>query len=115
MIFIGILFYLGKARYKDIFIVVLSVYGLSMYQHYASQSVGNDYYMRAVPFVFVVFHWLNVLLSSLPDLRRFKIALALTVFCAFCLLTNHNFISHPNLLNFSRNPYTDPLVARPLP
>jgi len=115
MIFIGIMFYLGKARYKDIFIVVLSVYGLSMYQHYASQAVGNDYYMRAVPFVFVVFHWLDLWLSSLPDLSRFKIALALAAFCAFCLLTNHDFISHPNLLSFSRNPYTDPLVARPLP
>jgi hypothetical protein len=115
MIYIGILFYGGKARYKDIFIVVLSVYGLSMYQHYASQSVGNDYYMRAVPFVFIVFHWVNVLLSALPDLRRFKITVVLAAFCAFCLLTNHNFISHPNLLNFSRNPYTDPLVARPLP
>ena len=115
MIYTGILFYGGKARYRDIFIVVLSVYGLSMYHHYANASVGNDYYMRAVPFVFVVFHWVNVLLSGLSDLKRFKISLGIIAFCAFCLLTNHNFTSHPSLLNFSRNPFTDPLVARPLP
>jgi hypothetical protein len=115
MILIGILFCLGKAKYKDIFIVVLSVYGLSMYHHYINLSVGNDYYMRAVPFIFVTFHWINVALSLLPDTKRFKISLGLVVFSAFCLFTNHNFISHPNFLNFSRNPFTDPLVARPLP
>ena len=29
----------------------------------------------------------------------------------WALLTNHNFISYPNLINFSRNPMVDPLVA----
>ena len=100
MIFTGIMFYLGKARYKDIFMVVLSVYGLSMYHHYVDLAVGNDYYMRAVPFVFVTFHWINVLLSPLSDPRKFRISVVLTAFCAFCLFTNHNFISHPNLFEF---------------
>ena len=115
MTFIGILFYWGRGRYQDIFILALCVYGLSMYHHYAAMAVGNNYYMRAIPFVFVIFHWVNVLLGFLLPSARMKAAMVLTAFTAFCLLTNHDFISHPNFLNFSRNPFTDPLVARPLP
>lgn len=114
-VFVGILFYLGRGRYQDIFILVLSVYGLSMYHHYASMAVGNNYYMRAMPFVFIIFHWLNVLLGFLSNAARTRVSIALVCFTAFCLFTNHNFISHPNVFNVSRNPLTDPLVAEPLP
>ncbi len=107
--------YMGAGPYENLLLLPIAVYGLSMFQHYVDLPVGNNYYMRALPFVFIFFHWINRALSLLPDLWRRRAALAILGIAAYALCTNHIFISHPNVFNLSRNPMVDPLVAEPLP
>ncbi|MBI4309929.1 MAG: hypothetical protein HY591_06320 [Candidatus Omnitrophica bacterium] len=115
MVFIVINALTGRGRYEAMFFLVMSVYGYSMYAHFAALCVGNNYYMRALPFVFVCFYWIKQGIDRLPEAWRPRAALGVLALSAFALFSNHNYISHPNIFNFSRNPMVDPLVAEPLP
>ena len=41
--------------------------------------------------------------------------LACIALAAYALVTNHNYVSYPNIVNLSRNPLVDPWVVNPLP
>ncbi len=105
----------GRGQYKEMFILVMAVYGYSMYAHFAALAVGNNYYMRALPYTFVLFYWIKRGIECLKPSARLAASLAVLALSAFALFTNHNYISHPNVFSFSRNPMVDPLVAEPLP
>lgn len=115
LITIGSLWYLRKIGYRDIFAAVLCVYGLGLYHYYISLSMWTSYYMIGLPFWFVMGYWLKILTGRMTTQTARTMKLVLFACALWALVTNHNYIAYPNLLNFSRNPLVDPLVAQPLP
>jgi hypothetical protein len=102
--------YLKKADAKLIFAAALGAYGFFLHAYYI--LVGTKYSTVGLPGVFLAFFWADHLAGRyFPDWRP-KLRWALLGASLFCLLTAHMFIGYPNLLNFSRNPIVDPLVAQ---
>jgi hypothetical protein len=106
---------MAKEKKEELFVLLMCVYGYSMYAHFAALAVGNNYYMRCLPYVFVLFYWIKQGINYLPNYWQSRVSLAVLLMCAFALFTNHNYVAHPNIFNLSRNPMVDPLVAAPLP
>ncbi len=115
LVYVIIKVLMNRARQEHFFLLIMAVYGYSMYAHFAALCVGNNYYMRALPFVFLCFYWIKQGIDRLPGFWRPRASLAILGLTAFALFTNHNYISHPNIFCLSRNPMVDPLVAEPLP
>ncbi len=109
------LFYCKKIQAQHLFAAVLSVYGLAINQYYVSMSAITTYYTTGLPFIFVLGYWLNLLLSYIQREYRRKILMILILVSIYALATNHNYLAYPNLLNVSRNPLIDRLVAQRLP
>ncbi len=112
---VGAWVWLKNAPRIYIFPVLLALYGLADYTYYIARSAQTSYYAVGLPFVFIVFFWLAFFLRTWPESLRKKAALAVFIVSLFALMTNHNFMSYPNALNWSRNPLIDPLVIKKLP
>jgi len=115
ILIIGTLCVLDKISRKHLMVLVLCIYGLGADHYYVAMATANNYYMRGLPFVFVIFYWIRLAVIGLRRETRQGIGMALVVFSTYALWTNHHFLSYPNILNFSRNPLVDPLVAEELP
>jgi hypothetical protein len=109
------LWFFRKSDHEDILAAVMCVYGLGLYHYYVTLSMWTSYYMNGLPFVFVCGWWINWWVRRLSVETGRRVLTAVVGLSVWALLTNHNFISYPNALNFSRNPMVDPLVAQPLP
>ncbi|MBI4309401.1 MAG: hypothetical protein HY591_03620 [Candidatus Omnitrophica bacterium] len=115
LLFIGALVCLKKVRNEHLLAAVIAVYGLANYQYYVVRSAVTSYYMGALPFVLLACFWLALALEHLGPVWRRRVlgsALALSI---YALTTNHNYISYPNLFNFSRDPMVDITVAQRYP
>lgn len=105
-----------KMEYESVFIVFLCVYGLGLYHYYIALSYWTSYYMVGLPGVFLAVYWVGrYLRNHVAEASRRKMHLILIAAAAFALLTNHNYLSYPNVFNLSPNPLVDPKVAQPLP
>ncbi len=110
----GLLFYRQVPR-EDLMAVVLSLYGMTLYHYYIGRSAPTSYYVVCVPYVFILFFWLQRWLLVLKQDRRRLILLSLGAVIVYALLTNHTYLAYPNIFNVSRNPIVDPLVVSPIP
>ncbi len=106
--------FLGKAAKRDTFALVLCLYGLGTFHYYVARSVVTSYDAVALPFAFIIGYWVKIILEALPVPQARRVSLVFLAAALYALLTNHLFMSYPNILNFSRNPMTDPVVALPL-
>ncbi len=111
---VSVFWWKGRMRWPDLMAVILSVYGLGQLEQYVMLSFGNTYYAKALPFFFVLFFWINKIMQGFTPYYRRLCGCMLAALAAVALLTNHAFISFPNMFNLSRNPLVDPVVARPL-
>ncbi|MBI4309928.1 MAG: hypothetical protein HY591_06315 [Candidatus Omnitrophica bacterium] len=101
LILTGALLWLRKINYKNVFAVVLCVYGLGLYHYFIHRSGVNSYYAVCVPLVLVICFWLG------KGLRPFKTgmrrtcagALAMSTLCA--LATSYLFTYYPNIFNLA--------------
>ncbi len=114
MMMVGTLLFLDKIHRRHILVVVICVYGLGLYHYYVARSAVTSYYVVAIPYVMILCFWIKVVLNRLSNALRLKVKWALLALTVWALWTNHNFLSYPNILNFSHNPMTDTLVAQPL-
>ena len=112
MLFVGTLCYLKKIKAENIFVVVLCVYGLGIYHYYVSRSSITNFYVVGLPFIWVICYWIHLASRACAPALRRKAGMALAALALYALLTNHMFISYPNLLNWSRNPTIDPRVTQ---
>jgi len=115
VLIIGTLCVLGKISKKHLMVIVWCVYGLGAHHYYIVLATANNYYMRALPFVFVCLYWVHLGFMRLHRDLRQRVGMFLIALCVYALWTNHHFLSYPNMFNFSRNPMVDPLVAEELP
>ena len=112
---IGPLCVLQRISPKHLMVIVLCIYGLCANHYFIVEPIANNYYMRGLPFIFVVFYWIRLGTAGLGKRMRQGIGMALAAFSFYALWTNHHYLSYPNIFNFSRNPMVDPLVSETLP
>lgn len=112
---VGSLIFLKKRPKQDLFAVILCVYGLGIYHYYIARSAVTSYYTAGLPFMFICGYWIIVWIQSRPARQHVPWAAAVFGVSLFALVTNHNFVSYPNLVNVFRNPMTDAKVVQPLP
>lgn len=118
LLWIGLRLWRQEAKKEELITLVICVYGLSLYHHYLVLSLQNNYYMRAVPFVWVIFYWVKCYVDALSSPRRKAlVAWTIAIGCAVMLLTNHLYRAYPNMWNAKsiRNPMVDPRTAYALP
>ncbi len=115
ILMVGSLWWRKKLAFEHLFVVLLCIYGLGLNQYYILFSAMTSYYTGGLPFILVAGYWIRVGLNGLSPGRYKKILMMLIGVAAYALVTNHNFLSYPSLLNLSRNPLTDPLVSQALP
>jgi len=111
----GAMVYLKKVRTEYVLAAVIAVYGLANYQYYVVRSALTSYYMNGLPFVLLVCFWLSVWVQRLDAVGRRRIIWGALLLSVYALTTNHNYISYPNMFNFSRNPMVDLTVAQRFP
>jgi hypothetical protein len=107
--------YLRKWKDEDLFVVILCIYGLGIYHYYVARSAQTSYYAVCLPYVYLLCFWMKKWTDSLSRRKANALVLCAVVLSFYALFTNHNFMSYPNVFNFSRNPMTDPVVAQRLP
>ena len=114
IIMASILIYSRAMGRSALMAVILAVYGLGLYHYYVTRSTLTSYLVGGLPLAWIIGFWLKYISTrwALQARRWFYISL-LGASC-FALATTHLFVAYPDILNWSRNPYTDPLVAMPL-
>jgi hypothetical protein len=111
LIFVGSLIFLRKVNYQHLFVVVLCVYGLSLYHYYINRSSPTNCYRGILPYVFICCFWVQILVKRMSRGGRKKFYLFFLGICLYGLWTTHLTLAYPNMFNFSRNPSIDPMVA----
>ncbi len=109
---IGCLVYLRKIKGEHVLAAVIAVYGLANYEYFVVRSAVTNYYINALPFVLLCCFWLNLGLQRLEARTRGRVVLGVVLLGFYALFTNQNYISYPNLFNFSKNPMVDVTVAQ---
>ena len=115
ILFAGAMCYFKRLSRRNIFIIVVCVYGLGVNHYYVARAVLTSYYVTALPFAIVCGWWAKILIWGWSRQVRQNTLLVLVLVSLYALLTNHNFMAYPNIFNWSRNPMVDPLTAQPLP
>ena len=111
----GGMWYTGLGSKKHVLAVVIAVQGLGLYHYYTMLSIWTGYYMLGVPYNVLIGFWLNEIIQQSFPQKKTVIGLSLVAICLWALLTNFNFISYPNVMNFSRNPLIDSSVVQAPP
>ena len=96
-------------------VVIFTLYGMMLYHYYVGRSAPTSYYVVCIPYVFILCFWVNKWLASWNRECKRRVLLGLLALVVYALLTNHNYLDYPNVLNVSPNPMVDPLVVNPLP
>jgi hypothetical protein len=109
------LVYWGKTQRDDLMAAILSLYGMAIYHYYIGRSAPTSYYVVCIPYVFILGFWINKWIANKAQQPRRSVLLCLLAAVLYALLTNHNYLAYPNMLNVSRNPIVDPMVVNPLP
>ncbi len=95
---VATLCYLKQVHWRNILAVVVSAYGLGLYQYFVWHSALDNYYSVGIPFVFVLCFWFQRLLS-LGQLRIRRLVSAFAVALALlALLTNSLFLYYHSVV-----------------
>ncbi len=101
MVFIGTLCFLKQIERKNLFAIVVCVYGLGLYHYFIGRSAVSSYYVVGIPFIAVLCYWLRMISSTFS--RRVENAggfLALVVMVG-ALLTSYWVTYYPNVFDFA--------------
>lgn len=99
-------FYLERSSRKEFILpLVMSVYGLCLYQYYVWSSVEFNYLIYCVPFVFILCYWFTLVFDGQPDERARLVSLAVLCVSLMALLTTTGFLRCPNVFNFTKINY----------
>ncbi len=107
--------FFNKMERENLLVILLCINGLGLNQYYIMLSAITSYYTTGLPFIFVAGYWLHMFLKHLNETRRKKILLTLIILSMYALITNHNYLAYPNMINVCRNPLLDRLVAQRIP
>ena len=102
-IFVGALCFLRQIDRKNIFAVILCVYGLGLYHYFINRSAVSSYYVVGVPFVAVVCYWLSKFSATFGGRCKKNIRLAAVCMMVPALMTSYFVTYYPNMFNFAGN------------
>jgi len=114
LVIAGLVFY-RKCPTENVLAAFIAVYGLALYHYFVGRSTATSAYGIDLPYVFLLAFWLKQATQAMAALKRRNIRVACIALAAYALVTNHNYVSYPNIVNLSRNPLVDPWVVNPLP
>ncbi len=114
IIMVSILIYSKALGRGALMAVILAVYGLGLYHYYVARSTLTSYMVVSLPLAWIAGFWIKYYLARWAPQARRRLYVVLLAGSCYALATTHLFIAYPNILNWSRNPYTDPLTAMPL-
>lgn len=116
LLIVGSLWFLGRVGRRHVFVLAVCIFGLGQYHYYVVRSAPTSYYAVGLPYAVVLGYWLDAALGRISDERcRRWAGLSAVGVCLYALVTTQQFVSFPNWLNLSRNPYTDPNMLPLLP
>jgi hypothetical protein len=115
LIVVGGRLYFRKIEYSTVMIIFLAVYGLGAYHYYVSLSYWTSYYMIGLPGIFLGMFWLHRFALTLTDTGGRRAVLFLAAFSVYALVTNHNYLSYPNIFHNSGRSLVNPETAPLLP
>lgn len=94
---------------------LLGIYGLMQYTYFVVRSSQTGYCLSALAAVWII-AWICAEVSSQLRVRQQMIWKRVSLAAVLVMvLTNHNYMAYPNILNVSRNPYTDKRVIQLFP
>jgi len=104
---VGTLCLLRRVAWRNVFIVVLSVYGLALYHYFINRSAVSSYYVVCIPFVCVICYWIQKALTFIEPLPRRLIGILLLVSMFGALMTSYLFTHYPNVFNLSGSDWSE--------
>jgi hypothetical protein len=103
----------NQPKEKDLFVLVLVLYGLASYHYYIVRSADTSYYVVVAPMVLLL-AW-GVSQIRLVDQRKFSIVSKVCLMIVlFALFTNHYFINYYNSLSIPWRSWVRPLIKEQL-
>ena len=105
----------NAAQKQDWFPVVLCFYGFGTFHYYVERSDVTSYYAVCLPYVFLLGFWARAVIGCLQEHQQTPARLILLGVCSWALVTNHMFLSYPNMINLSSHPLTDTKISMSLP
>ena len=91
--------FLKKSASTDFYAVILSVYGLLLYQHFVWYSSLSNYYAAGVMFIPVVVFWVQRRLETYPAKLVRVLLAAAAGYALLALWLNTWFINYPHVLH----------------
>ncbi|MBL8014167.1 MAG: hypothetical protein JNN05_09995 [Candidatus Omnitrophica bacterium] len=107
--------YRREVKDEHLMAVVISLYGLLMYHYYIARSAVTSYYVVAIPYVFICCYWLKIAAGQISVKAQRWVYTGLFILSFYALVTTHNFVTYPNLINVSRNPIVDSRLVHFVP
>jgi hypothetical protein len=101
LIYVGALCFLRRIDFKNIFLVMVSLYGLLLYHYFIHRSGVTSYWAVCVPFVMVVCFWLKSLIQDFDMSKRRVASILLLVGIMGALMTSYWFTYYPNVFNLA--------------
>lgn len=101
MTFVGTLCFLKQIERKNLFAVIVCVYGLGLYHYFINRSAVSSYYVVGIPFVAILCYWLRAIMATFS--RRIANTIGLLALAGMCgaLLTSYWFTYYPNVFNLA--------------
>ena len=101
MIFVGTLCFLRQIDRKNIFAVVVCVYGLGLYHYFINRSAVSSYYAVGIPFVAVICYWFQIFSATFDRRVTNSIRLIALSVMVPALMTGYFMIYYPNVFNLA--------------
>ncbi len=113
LFFFGWRYLTPARRSRDIWIVLLSVYGLGIFTYFVGMS--HKYSTVSLPATFISFLVLDEILARASPHWKFRITWTLMAVSIYALAVEPMFKAYPNWLNISRDPVVDERVTMKTP
>ncbi len=95
--------------------VIIGIYALLNYQYYIVRSAQSSFLVHSLPLVWMVGMLMASGVRRCALVQQRMIKAVVLLLSLYALMTTHNYISYPNMLNLSANPMVDITVAQRYP
>ena len=66
LVAVGSLCFMEKLNRRNLFVIVLCIYGLGIFHYYVARSAVTSYYAVGIPYVAILFFWIKAAIDGSP-------------------------------------------------
>ncbi|MDP8266539.1 MAG: hypothetical protein P9M07_06300 [Candidatus Aceula meridiana] len=96
------LIFLKKIHYRNIFVIVLGIYGLCAYHYFVGRSGSSSYFSVSVPLALILCFWIDKAVGFLSTKNRARALFLGILILLAILLTSPIYLSYPNIFNVDK-------------